>query len=471
MKRKTYQEMSKQIVELVGDKENISLFTHCVTRLRFNVRDKSLVKVDTLANVDGVVGTQWSGEQFQVIIGSDVENVYKTICDGYGFGIKKSIEENLDENLTKKDKLSLKTIGSKILGYLSPVMLGIIPAMIAGSMCKVLAIILGPTVFNVISAESGLYFMLTLMNNAFFYFLPVYIGYSAAKVLKTDVLMGIFIGCMVIVPEFVALATAGSELNVLGISIPVANYGQTFLPVILGVWILSYVYKFFKKHIPNVISAMAVPTLTVLVMMPVMFLICGPLGTYLGDLIGNFLIWLAEGNQITSLFAYILLSIGFPYLILGGMHMALINFGLVTFLTLGYDNFVFLLGNAYSFVIYGVAVGVFLKLKNKKSKYQVGTYALTGLLAGVSEPILYGVVLKYKRAMQALLIACGIIGIYCWFLRPAVYNYSVLSNIFSVWPAFIGGSNMNFLIAIGMCAIGFCSGLICSYFVVDTKGE
>lgn len=471
MKKKNYGEMSKQILELVGGKENISLFTHCVTRLRFNVRDKSLVKTEALESVNGVIGTQWSGEQFQVIIGSDVENIYKTICATYDFGVQKGIEENLDEDLTKKDKLSLKTIGNKIIGYLSPTMLGIIPAMIAGSMCKVLAILLGPTVFNIISAESGLYFILTLMNNAFFYFLPIYIGYSAAKVLNTDVLMGIFVGCMIIVPDFVALATAGAELNVLGISVPVSNYGQTFLPVILGVWILSYVYKFFKMHIPNVISAMAVPTLTVLVMIPVMFLVCCPLGTYVGDLIGNILIWLAEGNQIMSLFAYILLSIGFPYLILGGMHMALINFGLVSFLALGYDNFVFLLGNAYSFVIYGVAVGAFLKLKNKKSKYQAGTYALTGLLAGVSEPILYGIVLKYKNAMQALLIACGITGIYCWLLKPAVYNYAVLCNIFSFWPAFIGGSNKNLWISLGMCAVGFCSGIICSYFIIDTKGE
>jgi len=465
MATKDYDQLAKKIVDLVGGNKNISSLTHCVTRLRFTVKDKSVVNTAELTSLDGVLGQQWSGEQCQIIIGQDVEKLYKITCDQLGMVAEKGIEENLDQGLNGR-KISLKKIGNNVLGYLSPIMFGMMPALIGASMCQVIAVILGPSVLKIITEDSGVYVLLHMMYNAFFYFLPVYTGYLASKNLKTDVILGIFTGCMIIVPTFTAMASAGTSLSVFGLSVPVADYGQTFLPVIIGVWIMSYINRFLKEHIPDIISTIAVPTLTILIMIPIMFFVCAPIGTYLGNVIGNFFIWLVNGNSVMSLIAYILMGFIFPYMILCGMHMVLINFAFTAYLANGFETYVFVIGGACSFAMYGVATGVFLKLKDKHEKSLAGTGVATGILAGVSEPILYGIILRYKNAMKALLICCGIMGVYCWALRPSVYVIS-LFNIFSVIAEYMGGTTGNFIAGIGSIVLGYALGCISGYFMVD----
>ena len=245
MAKKNYEEMSRQILALVGGKENLAQLAHCVTRLRIAVKDKGLVQDDKIKAVSGVVGTQWLGDQYQIIIGTDVEQLYPVVCAAAGMREETAIAENLDR---EKKPFRLKDVGNRILGYLSPTMNGIIPIMMAACMCKTLAVVLGPGMLNLVAAESDLAIVLDFMYDAFFYFIPLFLGYSAARVLNITPIYGIYLGALIMAPDFLALVGVRDSLSVFGIPAPVANYASSFLPVILGVWILSYVLKLLNRY-------------------------------------------------------------------------------------------------------------------------------------------------------------------------------------------------------------------------------
>lgn len=466
MAKKDYDVMASQIYEQIGGKDNISSFAHCVTRLRFHLKDKGLIAETAIRDIPGVMGIQWAGDQLQVIIGRDVEKVYKRICGISGMKAEDTINENLDE-MGENKKFSVKKVGNAILSYVSPTVIGVLPLMVAASLCKTFGVVLGPDVLHVVSDTSDLYIMFDFLYDAFFYFLPMYLGYQAAKTLKIDPLLGAYIGAMIMVPDFLSMVGVRESFTVFGIEVPVADYSSTFLPVIIGVWIMSYVYRFFKKVIPEVLSMLFVPTLTVLVMTIVMFLVCAPLGSYLGTLIGNLLITMSNANLILRLIAYIALAVLFPYIIMGGMHLVLINFAIISWLSAGYELFVLPVSFAYSFAVYGLALGAAIKIKNKEEKALVAGYTVTGLLAGVSEPILYGVVLKYRNAMKALMFACAVGGVFCGIFLPKMYVAGSLSNVFSAASVYAGGGTSNIVIGLLSELIPFAAGVIAAMLFVN----
>ncbi len=443
MTKKNYESLSADLIRLVGGVENVSRLSHCVTRLRFTVKDKSKVDDEALKKLNGVVGSQWLGEQYQVIIGQEVDNVYDAVCKAGGFAKEAAIDENLDKDLTKG--FSLKNIGNKILAYMSPTMTAVIPLLMAACLTRTLATILGPTMLNVISAEGDLYYLLNnIMYNAFFYFIPLMLGYSAANTLGMNPMYGLYIGGMIMVPDFLNLVGTRETFSVFGLPSPVANYSGSFLPVVLGVWIMSYVYKFFNKYIPNALKTVFVPLCTVLVMAPIMFAVCAPLGAYIGTAIGNLFIAFSQSNVIIRIIGAVLLAVLMPYMILGGMHGPLVGFAIGTFMANGVETFSLPIMTAYNFAVFGIALGAALKLKNPDSKSASFGYFLTGILGSVTEPSLYGVVMKYKGCMKALLIACAAVGLYVGILVP---KYLAMSGatIFTFWLPWAGGGTANLI--------------------------
>jgi len=468
--KKKYEDLVNQIADLLGGIENINFFTHCVTRLRFTIKDRGLVKDEDIEKIQGVVGINWAAEQLQIIIGQNVSDVYNMICDKTGLNMENPVDENLDD-VDENKKFSLKGLGNAVLGYISPVMFGILPVMIGAAMCKTIAVIIGPGVLNIVDESNDLYLLFIMLYNTFFYFLPVYLAYLASKQLKTNVLLGMFMGLMIITPDLVNMVGVRETFSVYGFSVPVANYSQTFLPVIVGIWIMSYVYRYLNKYIPTVIAPILVPTLTILIMTPIMLGVCAPLGTYLGNILGNIFISLVTANVVIRILAYIGLGILFPYIILGGMHMVLINFAILTFLENGFEAFVLPVSIGYSFAVYGLALGAFLKFRQKENKATALSCLASGLLAGISEPILYGIVLKYKNAMKALIIPCAIGGLYCGILLPKVYVAGSLVNIFSTVPMWIGGSNANVITGVVLMILTFIVSAVSSYLLIDYRTD
>jgi len=283
-----------------------------------------------------------------------------------------------------------------------------------------------------------------------------------------DMIYGMYIGGLIIVPDFVALVGTQDTFHVFEIPVPVADYSQSFIPVILGVWIMSYIVKFLKKYVPKAVSALVVPTVTVLLMTVIMFAVCAPIGSYIGKIIGNVFIWLYESNQIVRVIAFIGMAVIQPYLVISGMHMVLINFAIMNYMEVGYDAFVMVVGCGCSF---GIAFGAFLRFKKKENKAMALGNVASGVLAGVTEPILYGIILRYKKAPLALGIVCVIVGVFCGIFTPKQYVIGGFNNVFATAAAFTGGSVMNIVLGIVMCAAAFVLGTIASCLIVDYKED
>lgn len=463
MAKKNYDEMSKQILDLVGGKQNVAQMAHCVTRLRLIVKDKGLVQDDQIKSINGVVGAQWLGDQYQIIIGTEVEQLYPVICAAAGLKEEAAIAENLDSG---KKGLSLKKIGDSILGYLSPAMTGIIPIMMAACMCKTIAVLLGPGMLNWIAAESDLAIVLDFMYDAFFYFIPMFLGYSAARVLNITPIYGIYLGALIMAPDFMALVGVRDSLSIFGIPAPVASYASSFLPVILGVWIMYYVLKLLNRIIPDLLKTIFVPLLAVVIMAPIMFVVCAPLGTYIGNVVGNFFIAMSQSNVIVSTLAAVALAVLMPYMVLTGMHGALVNFAILTFVNNGSETFLLPIMLAYNFAVFGVALGAFFKLKKPANKTAVMGYFVSGILGSVTEPCLYGVIMKYRQTMKALTAACAFAGLIVGIFKP-VYYVMTSATAFTFWVPWVAGGTTNLIFGVilmlGSLAVGTAAACFVKY--------
>jgi len=465
MAKKNYTELAEKISEKVGGKENIVSCYHCVTRLRFELKDRSVVSDDALNSVNGVVGIKDAGGLLQVVIGPEVAKVYDEVIKLTGLQANEAIDENLDGVSRKFD---LKTVGNDIISYLGRSVTQVLPLFIGSALCRTLALMLGPGMLNVIPADSDLYFILnTVLYSATFYFLPIYIGYGASKALNMNPIYGMFVAAMLIVPDFVALVGARETISVFGISAPVASYGQKFLPIIIGAAICKLVNNLVKKYSPDVVAAVLEPLLTMIIMAPIMFCLCGPLGSWLGSLLGNFFYLFANGNIIVRILGCALLSAAIPFMTAGGMHSIVYRLAFATFFELGYETFVFNCGNCYSYAMIGLALGAFIKIKNKDEKSTALSCFTTGILSGISEPTLYGVVFRYKNAALALALASAIGGVYAGVFQPKVYGAGAMPTVFTAPGIYGGGTPGNMWSGLAMVLISFVAGIVMSLILVD----
>ena len=273
MKNK-YEELTSSIVELVGGKENIVSFTHCITRLRFNVKDKSKVNVTKIEGMSGVVGTQWQNTQLQIIIGQAVGDVYDAICEAHGFAKHETVNEDLGDQPKKKNVVAM------LIETISGCVIPLVPILMGAGMLKVGYLL--AVQFGLLSTDSPTYMVLDFVNNSAFYFLPVFVGATSARKFGANLAIGMLVGAMLIHPNFIAAVSAGSALSVFGLPIYSASYTSSIFPVIFSVWVMSKIEKFLTKHSPEVLRAILVPTLTLLVMVPIAFCAVAPVGSFLG---------------------------------------------------------------------------------------------------------------------------------------------------------------------------------------------
>ena len=450
-KTKDYKNVSEQILQLVGGKDNIATATHCVTRLRLNLKDMSLADAESIKKIPGVMGCNVLGGQFQIIIGQEVSALYEQFCEIAGIATHAAINENLDASLTDgKEKVSLKKIGNSILAYVSSCMVGVLPVLIGAAMCKTIGIILGPSVLNIISETSDMYMMFDFLYDACFYFLPLYLGYTAAKALKVDIIWGLYLGALIIVPDFVGLVGVRDTFSIFGLPVPVAGYAQTFLPVVLGVWIMSYIWKFLNKYIPKVVAPILIPTLLILIMTPIMFAFCAPIGNYIGNGISAVFVAINGASLPVRMVGSIILSILLPFVVLCGMHTAIYISAYVSFIEIGSESFLMPLSFAMSCVIYGMALGAMVKMKKKENKSKATSYFLSGVLGGLSEPTLYGICLKYKSALPVMCICNAIAGLLSSILAPSVYLFGGTYNVFSAITYVAAGGVSNIIKGLGL---------------------
>lgn len=412
-----HKKMGDDIVRLVGGEANINGLVHCATRLRFDLKDSKKAERETLEKHDGIITVVESGGQFQVVIGSHVAHVYAEIMKNRDFGGDSSSSA---ESTGEKTSV-LSKVFEIISGSFSP----LIPAMAGSGMLKALLTVL--TMLGWMSDTSDTYLILSAAGNAVFYFLPIFLGITLGMKLKANPYVAGVIGAALMEPNFTGLMDKGSDVSFLGIPVVMMNYSASVFPIFISISIYAVLDKLLKKIILKDLQLFLVPMIALMIMVPLSAMAFGPFGTTVGDWISSGVTWLIGVSGILS------------GIVLGGFMTFMVVFGLhwgftpITIQNIGVGGDpIEAMAAAAVFAQIGVAFGIFLKAKkNKTLRTLAGSTSLTGLLAGVTEPIVYGLILRYKRVIPIVVIAGAIGGAINGHFGVKMTAY-VFHNIFAI---------------------------------------
>ena len=461
-----YEQIAKEVLEYIGGRQNVTYVAHCMTRLRFNLKDESRVKLEEIKKIQGVLGCQFSSGQFQVIIGQSVEHVYKQVCELGQFTMNDTIQETLDK---VKEKRTLKGFGSSILEALSGCVVPLIPLMMAASMFKMLVAVLGPSMLNLLSETSDIYTLLTFVGDAGFYFFPIVLGYTAAKKFHVTPVIGMFVGCIMMHPTFVGMASEGTQFTVFGIPCAVQNYASTLLPIILSVWVMSYIEAFLKRVLPQSLKTIFVPFLSILIMLPISLCVLGPIGSFIGNYICEILLGLDQIPGL-SFIAVALIAAFWEFLVISGMHVVFITSLVIVFSQSGQESLVSVGGCIASICVAGMLAGSFLRIRDKEEKSLTLGYFIASIIGGVTEPGLYGNGMKFKKPFIGL-IAGGLAGgLYAGIMHVTCYAMVPVASFIGL-TAFAGGSTMNLVHGLIACGIGFLVSAVVTYIIGYDKQD
>lgn len=424
-KHTDYSALASEILEKVGGKENIAHCVHCVTRLRFNLKDEAkAAKPEAIAALPDVVGCVYQGGQLQIIIGQTVGDLYEEVCKQSGITAVEALDENLDEPLTNENK---KWSPKVIFEVISSVFMPAIPAFAGAGIIKGLLTLL--TTYDLMSNETGLYLVLNAIGDSVFYFLPFIIAYTAAKKFKTKEVLALVLAGLYMYPTI--LNNAGQTISVLGIPVTCVKYSGTVLPILCSVWIMSYVYKWINKHTVEYLRVVVVPIVTLVVTGLISICVIGPIGYNLGIYLGEAFKWLFD----TAPWLGGLIDGGTrPLVIFTGMHMTLSTIMINNITTLGYD----MLGPVHAVATMasaGMCFGAFLRARKEQNKSSCFSAFISAFI-GITEPSLYGVAMRFKRPLIALCIGGGVSGAFVAAMGAKAVTFA-MPSIISL-PAYSG---------------------------------
>lgn len=401
-----YKPLATSILENVGGKSNVKSVVHCATRLRFTLLDAGKANTDAIKKLKGVLQVVNAGGQYQIVIGPDVPQVYQEVLAVGGFDAAAPVEDKDAEKADNRSKMS------KILEGIASIFQPIIPAITGAGLLK--AVMALCSTMGWLKGGTQTYIILNAMADAAFYFLPILLAASCARKFKCNQGTAMALGGLLVYPALGALmseAKAGAvAIKFLGI-IPiqaVTAYASSVLPIIMGVWFMSIVEHQVQKYCPKAIKFFFVPFLSLLVGGTVTLAVLGPIGTWLSDLINIFFKWLKD---VAPWIVPTLVGVISPLLVMTGTHYGLIPIGTMNLTTVGHDAVVGP-GMLVSNVAQGAAgLAVSVRSKNADTKQQASSAGLTGLL-GITEPVLYGVNLKFSFPLYAAMIGGGLGGLY-----------------------------------------------------------
>lgn len=426
-------ELAKEILEYAGGSENVTQLNNCATRLRMNFKDESKIDLNKIRQINGVLGAAKKSGQYQIIIGTDVSNV----CDE----MRKMGQ--IDESAVPMKKAGkLDTLMDIFASIFTPV----IPAITAAGMIKAILVI---CVLLGMNKESQVYSILNFIADAGFYFLPVMLAFSSARKLGCNPYLAVMMGGILLHPNFAKMVSAGDPVFFLGLPVKLVNYGSSVIPIILAVWLMTYVERFADKISPKPIKFLMKPVLTILIVAPVVLIALGPLGSYVGTVIAAVTDFL---NSRVSWLVPMLMGAFMPLLVLTGMHWSFLPILMTSYTTYGYEA-VMGPGSLVSNICQGAAaLCVALKTKDRQFKQQASSAGITALM-GITEPAMYGVTIKYKKVLLSVMLGGAAGGFYAGLMGVVRYT-SGTPGLLSL-PIFIGENPMNVIHALISCAIGF----------------
>jgi PTS system beta-glucosides-specific IIC component len=446
------QQLSKDILKLVGGEENIDQVTHCMTRLRFNLNDNKKADKATLKNTPGVMGVMENGGQFQVIIGNDVPVVYNALVGN----MSKSPNADAGSAGASTGEKKKRNPVSALFDFISGIFTPILPAITGAGMIKGIVAIL--VAVGWLSDTSSTYIILSAIGDGAFYFLPIILAISAARKLGSNMYIAAALAAGIMHPTITALLANG-DTTFVGIKVIAATYSSTVIPIILAIWIASYVEKAVDRVTHASLKLLIVPTVTLLIMVPLTLMTVGPLGTVLGNGLSGGISWLFDNM---SIFASILIGGTMSLLIITGMHYALLPIIVGSMTSLGYD-FIIPLMFAANLAQGGAAFGVGLRSKNAKTKSLAYSTGLTAIM-GITEPAMYGINMKFKKPFIAALIGGAVAGGFMGIVNVKAYVLTGLVGLPSI-AAFISPAISTLIYALVGGVIAIIAAAILTYIL------
>ena len=428
---KKQEQLAKEIIKGVGGEGNVISLYHCMTRLRFKLKSHAKADKKALEALDGVISVVESNGQYQVVIGNEVSSVHDEILS------QSSIQASSE---TKQEEKSGNFI-TRLFNILSGIITPVVPALAGSGMLKAVLVIC--TMFFGMSNESGTYLILSAASNAIFYFLPVALAVSAARLYGVNIYVALAIMAALLEPNFTSMMeNVGDVTSFAGIPVVLMSYSGQIIPAIVAIWLFTYLEKGLKRVIPNAIQLFAVPLISLIVMVPLTAMLIGPVGVYAGN-------WIADGiafmSDTSGLVTGAIIGGGWVFLVMFGLHWGIVPAMLSNLSLTGYDTIRPPVAAA-TFAQAGVAFGVFLKAKNKKLKSYAISAMMPAILAGITEPIVYGLSVKLRRPMIAAVIGGVTGGAFAGAMKTTVMAY-VFPSLLTL-PAFMTGTFIYFIIAI-----------------------
>lgn len=448
-----YKKMAQQILEYVGGKDNVTGLTHCATRLRFNLKDESKADTEAIQALSGISGVVSKGGQYQVIVGSDVPNVYLPLSQTLNLeGSQKPAASEQNQNLKWHEKFF-----DLITGIFTPILT---PLTAAGMLKAVLAILVAT---KLVSNTSSTYQVINFMADSTFYFLPILLANSAAHKFGCSPMLAMMLGGILVHPNFVSMVAASKEageaIRVFGLPIYNASYSSSVIPIILGVWFMSLVEPIADRISPKAVKFFTRPLITILVTGIATLCVLGPVGYIIASAIGNVVTAI---NSFAGWLVPTLIGALLPFLVMTGTHHALTSIGINNRMTLGFDSFIYP-GQLASNIAQGAAaLALSLKTKNLNLKQMASANGITAV-CGITEPVLFGVTMKYKTNLIAASIGGAVGGFFMGAL--GVKNFSGGSPGLLTLPSYIGLDYpmSNFYLACAGAAIAFVVSFAVSY--------
>lgn len=436
-----YKKLGHDLLPLVGGVDNISKLTHCATRLRFEFCDYDKVDVSAIKSTPGVISVVEKGGQFQVVVGNDVPITYRVLINEMGGTAGKASSGSSSAGEEEKTGI-ITTIISVISTTFTPV----IPALIGGGMIKAVLSIL---VLCGLNDSSSTYAILNLISDAAFYFMPVLLAYGAAIKFECNPVLAMTMACALLHPTWTGIVAAGEGVDFFMIPVKLVDYSYSVIPIILSVWLMSYVEKLAEKYTPSIIKFFLKPLIVLFISVPIALIIVGPFGSFLNSVIE------AGANIINAKASWLLpmlMGAFQPFLVLTGTAWAMTPIATVQISSLGYE-----IVNGPGMLASNIAMGaatlaVAVKTKNSQLKQLASSSGFTGVM-GITEPCLYGVLLRLKKPLIASMIGGAIGGIYAGLF--GLVRYAFVSPGLAALPAFIGENPMNIVHAAITCIISF----------------
>ncbi|MFP7495201.1 beta-glucoside-specific PTS transporter subunit IIABC [Terribacillus saccharophilus] len=462
-----YEQLAKDILEQVGGRENVNSVVHCITRLRFKLKDENKANTEALKNMDDVVTVLKSGGQYQVVIGNHVPDVYNAVSHVGGFTGNEQVsqEEDKDTNPFNKFIDIISSIFTPVLGVLAAT------GMIKGFNAMFLA-------FGVYPEESGTYQILNAIGDSLFYFFPIFLGYTAMKKFGGSHFIGMAIGAALVYPTLSGLTTGDPlytlfsgtlfespvHITFLGMPVILMTYSSSVIPIILATFFAAKVERGFAKIVPSVIKTFVVPFLTLLVVVPLTFLIIGPIATWAGQLIGQATLSIYD---LSPIIAGLFLGAFWQIFVIFGLHWGLVPISINNLSVYGGDP-VLALVFAASFAQIGAVLAVWFRIKQKKLKTLSIPAFISGIF-GVTEPAIYGITLPLKRPFIISCIGGALGGAALGITKTTGYMTGGL-GIFQI-PTFIGpnGFDLGFWGSFISIGVAFVSAFVLTMLFGFTK--